>query len=90
MSRVHLRCGAFKRDYGVESSSKDLQSAHGSWTAGTTCARGLEEAAGHVEVGRAEYRAVSREWHEFLGFRLSDGTKKRANEELEPNANRGG
>jgi hypothetical protein len=31
-------------------------------------ARGLEEAAGHVEARKAEYRKISQEWHHFLGF----------------------
>lgn len=33
-----------------------------------TYARGLEEAAGHVEARKSEYRRVSQEWHQFLGF----------------------
>jgi hypothetical protein len=46
----------------------DKQGSHTSWTAGTTYARGLEEAAGHVEARKSEYRRVSQEWHQFLGF----------------------
>jgi hypothetical protein len=68
MSRKHLKCGGFKRDYGIEESVVDRQGSHTSWTAGTTYARGLEEAAGHVEARKLEYRKVSQEWHQFLGF----------------------
>lgn len=68
ISRKHLTCGGFKRDYGVEEAGFDRQGSHTSWTAGTTYARGLEEAAGHVEARKAEYRKVSQEWHGFLGF----------------------
>lgn len=68
ISRKHLPCGGFKRDYGLEDSKFDRQSTHSSWTAGSIYARGLEEAAGHVEARKAEYRSVSREWHTFLGF----------------------
>jgi hypothetical protein len=77
MSRTHLQCGGFKRDYGLEESASDHQSAHSSWTAGTIYARGLEEAPGHVQSRRAEYRAVSREWHQFLGFATGLGSRKR-------------
>jgi hypothetical protein len=31
-------------------------------------ARGLEEAARHVEQQKAEYRKINREWHQSLGF----------------------
>lgn len=55
----------------------DEQATHGSWVAGTVYARGLQEAPGHVEVRRMDYRAVSREWHDFLGFRVYLGARKR-------------
>lgn len=92
ISRVHLKCGGFKRDYGTENSAKDLQSAHGSWTAGAIYARGLEEAPGHIQSRRAEYRAVSREWHSFLGFQTGLGACKQPLEEDGGNdrPNRGG
>lgn len=61
ISRVHLRCGGFKRDYGVESNFSDEQAGHTSWPAGTTYARGLQEAPGHIEARRTQYRAISRE-----------------------------
>lgn len=68
ISRKHLKCGGFKRDYGLEESGLDRQGSHTSWTAGTTYACGLEEAAGHVEARKSEYRRISQEWHDFLGF----------------------
>jgi hypothetical protein len=68
MSRDHLSCGGFKRDYGVDDFKADAQCSHTTWTAGTVYARGLEEAAGHVEARKSEYRKVSQEWHRFLGF----------------------
>jgi hypothetical protein len=68
MSRKHLSCGGFKRDYGVDDTMVDTQASHTTWTAGTVYARGLEEAAGHVEARKSEYRKVSQEWHSFLGF----------------------
>lgn len=71
ISRKHLACGGFKRDYGLEDTKFDQQSTHSSWTAGSIYARGLEEAAGHVEPRKAKCRKISREWHEFLGFRAA-------------------
>ena len=68
MSRKHLKSQGFKRDYGIDESSFDRQASHNVWTAGYIYARGLEEAAGHVEERKAEYRRVSQEWHSFLGF----------------------
>jgi hypothetical protein len=41
-------------------------------------ARGLQEAPGHVEARRRQYRAISREWHGFLGFETYLGPRKRA------------
>jgi hypothetical protein len=68
ISRKHLPCGGFKRDYGLEDTKFDQQSGHASWTAGSIYARGIAEAAGQVEERKAEYRKVSQEWHRFLGF----------------------
>jgi hypothetical protein len=76
ISRQHLRCGGFKRDYGIDKKLLDQQATHGSWMAGTVYARGLEEAPGHVNARKLEYRMVSREWHEFLGFRIELGSGK--------------
>ena len=72
ISRKHLACGGFKRDYELDDTTFDKQSAHSSRTTGSVYARGLEEAAGHVEARRSEYRKVSREWHAFLGFTQSE------------------
>lgn len=44
ISRCHLAQGGFKRDYDIEDSATDGQTAHTSWTAGRLYARGLEEA----------------------------------------------
>ncbi|KAI1508212.1 hypothetical protein Ptr86124_012933 [Pyrenophora tritici-repentis] len=68
ISRQHLPCGGFKRDYGVHKKIADQQATHGTWIAGTVYARGLQEAPGHVKARSSEYRAASREWHSFLGF----------------------
>ncbi|KAF9882574.1 hypothetical protein FE257_006756 [Aspergillus nanangensis] len=81
ISRVHLKCGGFKRDYGTDDAPFDRQASHGSWIAGTVYARGLQEAPGHIEARRRQYRAVSREWHEFLGFEVSLGPRKRPAED---------
>jgi hypothetical protein len=77
ISRRHLNGGGFKRDYDVEEKVSDHQTTHTSWTAGRLYARGLEEAPGHVEARRAGFRAVSREWHSFLGFEGPILSKKR-------------
>jgi hypothetical protein len=79
ISRVHLKCGGFKRDYGsTDNAALNEQASHGSWIAGTVYARGLQEAPGHVEARRRQYRAISREWHGFLGFETYLGPRKRA------------
>jgi hypothetical protein len=78
ISRVHLKCGGFKRDYGTDDAAFNEQASHGSWIAGTVYARGLQEAPGHVEARRRQYRAISREWHGFLGFETYLGPRKRA------------
>lgn len=68
ISRTHLRSGGFKLDYGIEQKAIDAQAAHESNLAGTIYARELQQARGQLEARRAIFRAVSREWHEFLGF----------------------
>lgn len=77
ISRAHLPSGGFKRDYGINETVTDQQGSHTSWTAGTIYARGLTEAPGHVEERRTQYRAISREWHSFLGFKVHLGPRKR-------------
>lgn len=71
ISRKHLPCSGFKRDYGLENTKFDAQSAHSLWTVGCIYAQGLEEAPGHVKSRKALYRTVSQEWHGFLGFATS-------------------
>ncbi|EAL89304.1 putative telomere-associated RecQ helicase [Aspergillus fumigatus Af293] len=83
ISRVHLKCGGFKRDYGTDDAVFNEQASHSSWVAGTVYARGLQEAPGHVEARRQRYRAISREWHAFLGFETYLGPRKRSWEEGE-------
>jgi hypothetical protein len=69
ISRKHLASGGFKRDYGLEDTKfADTQATHSPWTAGSIYARGIKEAPGHVEARRSEYRKVSQDWHQFLGF----------------------
>lgn len=86
ISRKYLDCGGFKRDYDVDDKRADLQAAHSSWTASSIYARGIEEAAGHVQLRRAEFRKVSRQWHDFLGFSGFGAVRKRPLGELEINA----
>jgi hypothetical protein len=89
ISPKHLKCGGFKRDYGLEECGMDRQGSHTSWTAGTTYARGLEEAAGHVEARKSEYRRISQEWHDFLGFPSSSlPSRKRALDDITNGADR--
>jgi hypothetical protein len=78
ISRQHLPSGGFKRDYGFDKKLADEQASHGTWVAGTVYARGLQEAPGHIKMRSMEYRAVSREWHSFLGFRVFLSVRKRA------------
>jgi hypothetical protein len=80
ISRRHLNGGGFKRDYDIRDRVGDLQTTHTSWTAGRLYARGLEEVPGYVEARRAGFRAVSREWHNFLGFASTLNSRKRSPE----------
>lgn len=41
ISRQHLKCGGFKRDYRMDKKLADKQATHGSWITGTVYARGL-------------------------------------------------
>jgi hypothetical protein len=77
ISRMHLKCGGFKRDYGLDNPIVDEQAAHGTWVAGTVYARGLKEAPGVIEAKRIRFRAISLEWHKLLGFQAPRGQKRR-------------
>lgn len=77
ISRIHLKCGGFRDDYGFNQRMLDEQATHGSWTAGTVYAREMQEGPDHVEARRREFRAVSRDWHSFLGFDARLGARKR-------------
>jgi hypothetical protein len=68
ISRHHLKCGGFKRDYGPLEEVIDQQAAHESLFAGATYARGYEEAPGHISKKKLQFRKISREWHGFLSF----------------------
>ncbi|KAJ5630186.1 uncharacterized protein N7484_010286 [Penicillium longicatenatum] len=74
---VHLKCGGFRRDYGLDDPTVDKQAAHGSWVAGTVYARGLKEAPGAIEGKRMRFRGISLEWHKFLGFEAPVARKRR-------------
>jgi hypothetical protein len=76
ISRMHLSCGGFKRDFGADNEVMDQQASHTSWVAGTVYARGLNEAPGVIESRRIRYRAISSEWHSFLGFEGSVSRKR--------------
>ena len=58
----------FKRDYGLEETAFDEQSCHRTRTAGSVYARGLEEAASHIETRKSGYRKISQERHACSGF----------------------
>ena len=70
ISRKHLEGAKFKRDYGSGPAPTwaGEMAGHTALVAGNVYARGIEEAPGHVASARAEYRALSRAWHSFLGF----------------------
>jgi len=71
INRRHLKQARFNKDYDIGARTwNDEQAAHPSGLAGSIYARGIEEARGHIESRRAEYRQISREWHSWLGFAL--------------------
>lgn len=83
ISRQHLKCGGFKRDYEpLEGGIIEQQAAHEPLFAGAAYARGVEEAPGHIKAKRLQYRLISREWHTFLGFQVGLGARKRALAEI--------
>jgi hypothetical protein len=77
ISRIYLKSGGFKRDYGFEEKKSNDQASHTTWVAATVYPRGLEEAPGAIEARRAEYRIISREWHSRLGLRAYIPCRKR-------------
>jgi hypothetical protein len=78
ISRRHLRQAKFRRDFDIGAGPamtwNDAQACHAADLAASIYARGIEEAPGHVESARAEYRQISREWHSWLGFVLYFGS----------------
>jgi hypothetical protein len=71
ISRQHLRQAKFRKDFdigaGPVATWNDAQACHAADLAASVYARGIEEAPGHTEQARAEYRQISREWHGWLG-----------------------
>ncbi|KFY27816.1 hypothetical protein V493_03286 [Pseudogymnoascus sp. VKM F-4281 (FW-2241)] len=86
ITRRHLKQGKFKKDYdlGQTLTWADKQSCYTTLVAGAVYACGIEEAPGHVESARAEYRQISQEWHSWLGFALYLGSWAGALETLGP------
>ncbi|KAF9882533.1 hypothetical protein FE257_007680, partial [Aspergillus nanangensis] len=68
LSRRHLRVRGFQREYEIPVHPADIQATHTSWTSSMMYARPQNEAPGHLEARRWEYRVVSRGWHYLLGF----------------------
>jgi hypothetical protein len=72
ISRQHLRQAKFRKDFdvgaGPAATWNDAQACHAADLAASIYARGIEEAPGHTEQARAEYRQISREWHAWLGL----------------------
>ncbi|KFZ13107.1 hypothetical protein V501_03876 [Pseudogymnoascus sp. VKM F-4519 (FW-2642)] len=62
ISQKHLGGLKFKRHYGLEPAPTWAaeQTGHTANVAGNVYARGIEEAPGHVELARTDYRALSR------------------------------
>lgn len=71
ISRQHLRQAKFRKDFDIGAGPiatwNDAQACHAADLAASVYARGIEEAPGHTEQARAEYRQISREWHGWLG-----------------------
>jgi hypothetical protein len=77
INRRHLKQAKFNKDYDIGGRTwNNEQAAHPSGLAGSIYARGIEEAPGHVESRRAEYRQISRAWHSWLGFALYLGGRE--------------
>jgi hypothetical protein len=80
ISRRHLKQAKFNKDYDIGKGMtwNDAQACHLADLAGSIYARGIEEAPGHVESARSEYRQLSRAWHSWLGFALYLGGRAAA------------
>jgi FtsZ-binding cell division protein ZapB len=72
ISRRHMTQNGgkgFRRDYDLGTQRvADEQAGHNSFTAGNQYARLASMAPGWVESSQAEYRQISKQWHEVLGF----------------------
>ncbi|KAF7139734.1 hypothetical protein CNMCM5793_007669 [Aspergillus hiratsukae] len=84
ISRRHLRVHGFQREYEIPVHPADIQSARTSWTSSMMYARPQNEAPGHLEARRWEYRVVSRGWHHLLGFTDDSASAKRTPADLYP------
>jgi hypothetical protein len=83
ISRQHLKCSGFKRDYKLlEGGIAEQQAAHEPLFTRAAYARGVEKAPGHVKAKRLQYQLVSQEWHTFLRFQVGLGARKRALAEI--------
>jgi superfamily II DNA helicase RecQ len=56
----------------VEDSAWDLQAGHGTHVAGMVYARELQQGVFSTAARRERFRAISRQWHRFLGFGAED------------------
>ncbi|KJZ71410.1 hypothetical protein HIM_09198 [Hirsutella minnesotensis 3608] len=61
-------------DDGIEDNPADLQAGHGTHVAGLIYARQLQQGGFGTAAMREQFRAISREWHQFLGFGAEDWT----------------
>jgi hypothetical protein len=84
ISRRHLRVRGFQREYQIPVHPADLQASHTTWTSSMMYARPQNEAPGHLEARRWEYRVVSRGWHHLLGFTDNSTSTKRTPADLDP------
>jgi hypothetical protein len=76
ISRRLLEKRGSKRDYDIKENASDEQTTHIAWTAGRLYARGLEKVPEHIKLRRAEFRAISRHWHSFIGFTVPIARKR--------------
>jgi RecQ family ATP-dependent DNA helicase len=66
--------GGEEDEDGIEDSAWDLQAGHGTHVAGMVYARELQQGVFSTAPRRERFRAVSRQWHRFLGFGAEDSS----------------
>lgn len=59
-------------DDDIEDNPADLQAGHGTHVAGMIYARELQQGGFGTAARREQFRAISRQWHRFLGFGAED------------------